>query len=64
MMMKHPRLKSEKNITTTLGYEMGIFKSRRKKNVFIAGFRLVEPISLGKFRKTQSAGMDRKHPRV
>ena len=61
--MDHPRLSSEKNITITLGYEMGIFKSR-KKNVFIAGFQLVEPISLGKLRKTQSEGTGRKYPRV
>ena len=63
MAMNHPRLSSEENITTTLGYEMDVFKSR-KKNVFNAGFQLVEPISLGKLRKTQSAGTDRKYPRV
>ena len=64
MMMKRPRLSSEKNITTNLGYEMGVSKSRREKNAFIAGFQLLEPISLGKFRRTQRAGMNRKHPRV
>ena len=54
-MMKHPRLSSEKNITTTLGYEMGVIKSRREKNVFIAGFQLLEPISLGKWEIPQNA---------
>ena len=45
--MKHPRLRSEKENPTMLGYEMGIFKSRRNKTCLLPGFSWLNPYLLG-----------------
>ena len=66
MVMKHPRLRFEKVITTTFRgikftYHIYIYIFL---HMFIAGFQLVLAVSLRLFQQTQKEGMDRKYPLV
>ena len=51
MMMKHPRLSSEKNITTSWGMRWACSRQEEKKRMFIAGFQWLNPYPLGNSAK-------------
>ena len=64
MIMKHPRIRSQKIITDTLRDKMDNSFFFLFKDMLIVGFQPVSGISLGIFHQTQKAGMVRKYPRL
>ena len=63
MVMKHPRLRSEKVITTTFR-EIKLTRHFFFLHMLIAGFQLVSAVSLRISQPTQKAWMDGKYPLV